>query len=152
MLNLEFEGGGEIKGKNNNASNSIKGEQHGKSLYDSGALWYQKKFGWFMLHFKKFLLLKGPTVCQNYIEITSINNEEIIYTFLNILKYLTFLSIWLTFTDLISEWQFEQTKKLLHMIFIKTIGYIAQNTFLCLFLAMSLTTCKIPLVIASSIY
>ena len=40
-----------------------------------------------MLHFKHFGLLKNPTIRRNCIELTSINNEEIVYTLLNISKY-----------------------------------------------------------------
>ena len=39
-----------------------------------------------MLHLKKFWLLKSPTVCQYCTELTNMNNEEIIYTLLNIFK------------------------------------------------------------------
>ena len=42
---------------------------------------------WFMLRFKNFWLLKSTTVCRNCAELTGINNEEIIYTLLNIFKY-----------------------------------------------------------------
>ena len=40
-----------------------------------------------MLHFKNFGLLKSPTVCRNYTELTGINNGEIVYTLLNVFKY-----------------------------------------------------------------
>ena len=41
---------------------------------------------------------------------------------------------WFIFKDFISEWQFEQTKKLLHKIFMKTANYIVLNIFCAYFL------------------
>ena len=161
--------GRKIKHKNNTRCNSTKGEQVGKVVMWQWRNLMSERNDWFMLHFKNFELLESPTVRRNCTELAGINNEEIIYTLLNIFKYryntketnkkglnstnksrLSSVTRF-TFKDFISEWQFEQTKKKLHKIFIKTTSCIVLSTLLCLFLAICLKACKIPLWIASSI-
>ena len=46
-----------------------------------------EKIDWFMLHFESFWLLKSSTARRNCTELSGVNNEEIIYTTLNIFEY-----------------------------------------------------------------
>ena len=127
-----------IKRRNNTRCNSTKGEQVRKVVMWHWRIVMSEKNSWFMLHFKNFGLLKSPTVRRNCTELTGINNEEIVYTLLNILSIdiapkkpikkglnsnnksrLSSVTRF-TFRGFTSEWQFEQTKKKLHKIIIKT--------------------------------
>ena len=162
--------GGKIKHKDNTKFNSIKGERVRKIVMWHWRIVMSERNGWFMLYFKNIWLLKSPTVCWNCTELTGINNEEIIYTLLNIFKYryntneinkkglnsykksrLSSVT-WFTFKDFISEWKFEQMKKKLQNVFIKTTSSMSLSTLLRLFLAICLKACKSPLWIASSIF
>ena len=135
MLTLEFEfwivAGEKKKRKNNTTCNSTKGEQVRKVFMWHWRIVMSERNGWFMLHFKNFGSLKSPTVRQNCTELIGINNDEILFTLFS-----KFSSIDITlkkpikirlnsnnksrFKDFILEWQFEQTKKKLYKIFIKT--------------------------------
>ena len=122
--------GGKIKCKNNTRCNSTKGEQVQKVVMWHWCIVMSERNGLFMLHFKNFWLLKSPTVCRNCTELTGIRKEEITYILLTIFKYRyntkknnkglnsnkrKLQSVaWFTLKGFISEWQFEQTKKVLH--------------------------------------
>ena len=61
----------------------LKENKYGKSLCDIDALWCQKE----MADSCYISKISDPTVHQNCTELTRINNEEIVYTLLNIFKY-----------------------------------------------------------------
>ena len=86
ILNLNCRGREMIR-ENNTRFNNTKGEQVHKVIMWHWRTVILEKSCRLVLQVKNILLLKSPTVRRNCAELTDINNEEIIYTLLNIYKY-----------------------------------------------------------------